>query len=271
MNISQMTVDDIQTMLKKSGSLLSEDLREAIGQDSRLSVKKLYRRFCRREALDAKEYLRLENMHLYEKDAMNNGFGIIAGVDEAGRGPLAGPVIASAVVLPEHVRIQGLNDSKKLSPGKRSELFDEIREVAVCWSVGISSVEEIESINILQASLLAMRRAVQNLPQLPDYLLVDAVSIPGVKMPQMPIVKGDGKSASIAAASVIAKVTRDRILTDYDREYPEYGFAAHKGYGTSEHIKAIRKHGICRLHRASFCKNLGADKETDGSLWQVTK
>ena len=177
---------------------------------------------------------------------------IIAGIDEAGRGPLAGPVAAGAVILPADHDILYLNDSKKLSAKKRDMLFDQIKEEAVAWAVGIVEPARIDEINILQATYEAMRLAIAQLQVKPTVLVNDAVTIPGVTIPQIPVVKGDAKCISIAAASILAKVTRDRIMEEMDGRYPEYGFAKHKGYGTKEHMDAIREHGPCPIHRRSF-------------------
>ena len=179
----------------------------------------------------------------------------ICGVDEAGRGPLAGPVVAGAVILPKDCEILYLNDSKKLSARRRDELFDEIREKAVAIGVGVVSPEEIDKINILQATYEAMRMAVNALETAPQVLLNDAVTIPGISISQVPVIKGDAKSVSIAAASIVAKVTRDRMMAEYDAEYPLYGFAKHKGYGSAAHIEAIQKYGPCPIHRRSFIRN----------------
>ena len=178
----------------------------------------------------------------------------ICGVDEAGRGPLAGPVAAGAVILPKDCEILFLNDSKKVTEKRREELFVEIQEKAVCWHVSLVGPEVIDEINILQATYQAMRAAVLALNPRPELLLNDAVTIPELDIMQIPIIKGDGKSVSIAAASILAKVTRDRLMMEYDRLYPEYGFAKHKGYGTKAHMDAIRKYGLCPIHRRSFLK-----------------
>lgn len=179
----------------------------------------------------------------------------ICGIDEAGRGPLAGPVVAGAVVLPKDCEILFLNDSKKLSEKRREELFLEIQEKAVTWSVGVVEPGVIDEINILQATYEAMRRAIGGLSEVPDILLNDAVTIPGVEIMQVPIIKGDAKSVSIAAASILAKVTRDHMMAEYDTLFPEYGFAKHKGYGTAAHIGAIKEFGPCPIHRRTFIKN----------------
>ena len=197
-----------------------------------------------------KELARLDAMLAYEWEYA--ALAPLCGVDEAGRGPLAGPVAAAAVILPENVKILYLNDSKKLSPARRELLFDEIREKALAFSVAVVPAERVDEINILQATYEAMRQAVSELSVTPGALLNDAVTIPGISMRQVPIIKGDAKSLSIAAASVLAKVTRDRMMEAYDRLYPEYGFAKHKGYGTAAHIAALKKYGPCPIHRRSF-------------------
>ena len=198
------------------------------------------------------ELLRLEQMKAYEQEYQ--WAGLVCGIDEAGRGPLAGPVVAGAVILPADCRILYLNDSKKLSEKRREELFLEIKEKAVSWAVGIASPEEIDEINILQATYRAMRQAVGQLNPAPGVLLNDAVTIPELpeSLTQVPIIKGDAKSVSIAAASILAKVTRDHMLIEYEKIYPEYGFARHKGYGTAVHISALKEYGPCPIHRRSF-------------------
>lgn len=193
---------------------------------------------------------------LYEDAAKNAGFQVVCGIDEAGRGPLAGPVYAAAVVLPQHCCIEGLNDSKKLSEKKREALYDVICEKALAWSVASASVEEIETVNILQATFLAMRRAVEGLSIAPDFALVDGNRDPEVGIPTQLIVKGDANSASIAAASILAKVSRDRYLLELDREYPQYQFAVHKGYGTQLHRDLLLEYGPSPVHRMSFLKKI---------------
>ncbi len=200
-----------------------------------------------------KELARLELMKEYENTYA--ACTSICGIDEAGRGPLAGPVAAGAVILPADCTILYLNDSKKLSEKRREELFVEIKEKAVSWSVGIVGPDRIDEINILQATYEAMRQAVAGLKVQPDLLLNDAVEIPGIEIMQVPIIKGDAKSVSIAAASVLAKVTRDHMMAQYEELFPGYGFARHKGYGTAMHIQAIRELGPCPIHRRSFIKN----------------
>ena len=193
----------------------------------------------------------------YELNAKSNGYKLVCGVDEAGRGPLAGPVCAAAVILPGNCIIEGLNDSKKLSAAKREKLYDEVKEKAIAWSVAYASVEEIESVNILNATYLAMNRAIEGLNINADYALIDGNRIPtGIKIPCETVVKGDALSYSIAAASIIAKVTRDHLMNEYDEKYPQYGFAKHAGYGTKAHTDAILKYGMCEIHRPSFLKKL---------------
>lgn len=196
--------------------------------------------------------------YAYEKRAGERGFSAVCGIDEAGRGPLAGPVCAAAVILPPDCDIPGLNDSKKLSEKKREALFPVIQEKALAFGIGWATAEEIDRVNILQATFLAMARAVEALPAPADYALVDGNRMPPLPIPGETIVKGDATSASIAAASILAKVSRDRLLRRLDEEHPEYGFAKHKGYGTQAHYEAIRKYGLLPEHRRSFLKNLEA-------------
>ncbi len=191
-----------------------------------------------------------------EKEALSKGYKFICGIDEAGRGPLCGPVCAAAVILPENCEIEGLNDSKKLSEKKREALFDVIKEKAIAYSVSMVDAKTIDEINILQATFLAMRNAVSGLSVKPDYALIDGNQKPGLDIEQQTVVKGDAKSVSIAAASIIAKVTRDRYMYEADKKYPEYAFAKHKGYGTKLHYEMIEEHGICEEHRRTFLKKI---------------
>ena len=186
----------------------------------------------------------------------NDEIKVICGVDEAGRGPFAGPVVAAACILPDGFVIEGLNDSKKLSEKKRDELFDIIINNALAYSIASASVEEIEELNILNATMLAMNRAVDSLEIKPDLALIDGNASRGFKIKTKTVVKGDATSPSIAAASILAKVTRDRMCYDFDKDYPEYGFAKHKGYGTAAHIKAILEYGVTPIHRPSFLKKI---------------
>ena len=224
--------------------------------DSRKSVASIAMKLAKKLDSIRKEESRIDALKEYEREAYNKGYKLIAGIDEAGRGPLAGPVVAASVVFGEDVYIEGIDDSKKLSEGKREELFEIIKATAIEYSIGIVDHEEIDNINILQATFLAMKNSVIELPKRPDYLLIDAVTIPNINIYQKPIIKGDSKSISIAAASILAKVTRDKIMREYDDIYPEYGFSKHKGYGTSEHYEAIRKNGISSIHRKTFLKSI---------------
>lgn len=225
-------------------------LYERYSGDPRAGVRNLILKFRKREEALEKEKERIEQMKVFERQYESRGY--ICGIDEAGRGPLAGPVVAGAVILPKDCQILYLNDSKKLSAKKREELYQVIMEQAVAVGVGYASPARIDEINILQATYEAMREAVSRLPIQPDVLLNDAVRIPGLAVCQVPIIKGDAKSVSIAAASIIAKVTRDRLMAEYDEVLPEYGFASNKGYGSEQHIQAIRKFGPSPIHRKSF-------------------
>lgn len=199
-----------------------------------------------------REIERTDSLLVYEKKFEDKG--VLCGIDEVGRGPLAGPVMAGAVILPSDHRILYLNDSKKLTAKKREELYDVILSEAVAVGIGAENHDVIDEINILQATYSAMRKAIDALAVRPDFLLVDAVMIPDTGIPECPIIKGDAKSASIAAASIVAKVTRDRMMIRYDEMYPEYHFAKNKGYGTAEHIAAIKKYGPCPIHRKTFIR-----------------
>ena len=221
--------------------------------DTRTGVVNLITKYRKQEAKRQEEIARTEAMSRFEREY--ESYGYICGIDEVGRGPLAGPVVAGAVILPKDEQILYLNDSKKLSEKKREELYDVIMEKAIATGIGIVSPARIDEINILQATYEAMRIAISNLPVKPDVLLNDAVTIPEVAIPQVPIIKGDAKSVSIAAASIIAKVTRDRLMVEYDKVLPGYGFAGNKGYGSAAHIAALRELGPTPIHRRSFIKN----------------
>lgn len=221
-------------------------------KEQKITKAELARR--KREEKLAAERERIEALCEFEKEYDYCRY--ICGIDEAGRGPLAGPVVAGAVVLPKGCRILYINDSKKLSEKKREELFDVISREAVSVGIGIVSAQRIDEINILQATYEAMRQAIQKLSVQPDILLNDAVTIPGVEIAQVPIIKGDAKSLTIGAASIMAKVTRDRMMAEYDKEYPQYGFAKHKGYGTKQHTQALLEYGACPIHRKTFLKNI---------------
>lgn len=249
----------ISTIESCLASKAPEELALAISEfrsDERAGVQKLLDKHERRLNAFRKELERLDAMMVYERKYAE--FALIAGIDEAGRGPLAGPVVAASVILPKDRPILYVNDSKQLSEKKREELFAVIMKEAVAVGVGMASPQLIDEINILQATYCAMRDAIRGLkstdgtPYQPDLLLNDAVRIPDVPIRQIPIIKGDAKSCSIAAASIIAKVTRDRIMREYDSIYPEYGFQKHKGYGSQAHMEALRQFGPCPIHRRTF-------------------
>lgn len=227
------------------------------GSDDRTGVKRMVETAQKRLAALAKERQRIEGMCRYEKQYAKYAY--ICGIDEAGRGPLAGPVVAGAVILPRDCRILYINDSKQLTEKKREELYEVIREQAVAWAVGYASPARIDEINILQATYEAMREAVGKLDPAPEILLNDAVEIPGLQIRQIPIIKGDAKSISIAAASILAKVTRDRLMREYDKQFPQYGFEGNKGYGSAAHIEALKKYGPAPIHRRSFIGNFVTD------------
>ena len=201
-----------------------------------------------------KERERQNAMLAFEREARERGFRRVAGIDEAGRGPLAGPVVSAAVILPENYFLDSLNDSKKVTPKNRESLFRRITADAIAWGVGLCDHVEIDEINILNAARVSMGRAVRAFKPAPDFLLVDALTLDSADMPQKAIVRGDALSLSIAAASIVAKVTRDRLMLIYDKMYPGYGFASHKGYGTKEHMDKIRAGGLCPIHRKTFCR-----------------
>lgn len=224
------------------------------------SVRKLADKYYKRLQSEKKEIERLDRMMLMEREAAGEGFGCIGGVDEAGRGPLAGPVVAACVILPKDTYIIGLDDSKKLTPEKRDRLYDEIREKAASYGIGIADHTYIDKVNILNATKKAMEIAILSMKTRPDFLIIDAVRLK-LDIPQKSVPKADANSVSVAAASVLAKVTRDRIMEKMEAKYPGYGFAQHKGYGTEAHLEAIKKLGLCAIHRRSFTINL-PDSET---------
>ena len=198
----------------------------------------------------------MADLYVFEKQARREGFAAVCGIDEAGRGPLAGPVFAAAVILPEHCTVEGIDDSKKLSPKKREQLFGEIESAAVAYGIGFATEREIDRGNILQATFLAMKRAFDALGVRPGLALVDGNRMPALGVETRTIVKGDSLSASIAAASILAKVSRDRLMVQIDEIYPQYGFAKHKGYGTALHFERLKQYGPCPVHRRSFLKSI---------------
>lgn len=250
----QKTIREIKEELQAAEDAMLPVFMEKYREDQRSGVKAAIAQAKKRLDRLEKERARIEGLKKYEN--MYAEYAYICGIDEAGRGPLAGPVAAGAVILPKDCDILYINDSKKLSAAKREELYDEIMEKAAAVGVGIVGPQRIDEINILQAAYEAMREAITKLSVTPDILLNDAVTIPGVEIRQVPIIGGDAKSISIGAASIIAKVTRDRLMMEYDKLMPEYGFASHKGYGTAKHIEAIRKYGPSPIHRETFIKNI---------------
>lgn len=247
------SIGEIKTEFNNIKDNECNDFIAKYSDDMRSGVVSLVKRASVRKEKYEAELERTERMLSFEKKYST--YSAICGIDEAGRGPLAGPVVAGAVILPTDDRILYLNDSKQLTGAKREELYDVIFSRAVAASVGIVDHERIDEINILQATYEAMRIAVMNLTVKPDILLNDAVTIPGINIEQVPIIKGDAKSCSIAAASIVAKVTRDRIMVEMDKQYPGYGFAQNKGYGSASHIEAIKKYGPCNIHRRTFIGN----------------
>ncbi len=231
-----------------------ETLFQEYAGDERSGVQKIIESYRKKIVAYEKECIRLQKMREFE-DKYGDEYQCICGIDEAGRGPLAGPVVAGAVVLPKDCEILYLNDSKKLSAKRREELFEEIKEKAVSYGIGVSSPARIDEINILQATYEAMTHAVEDLDVFPDLLLNDAVVIKQLPIKQVGIIKGDARSVSIAAASIMAKVTRDRMMVEYADVFPEYGFEGHKGYGSAAHIAALKKYGPCPIHRQTFIKN----------------
>lgn len=246
-------ISEIKAEFEAVDERIRSSLYEKYAADARAGVQNLILKYRRQEEKLQEEIQRTEAMSRFEKEYAHCG--LICGIDEVGRGPLAGPVVAGAVILPKDEQILYLNDSKKLSEKKREELYDVIMEKAVATGIGIIGPARIDEINILQATYEAMRMAIGNLQVQPGILLNDAVTIPQVTIPQVPIIKGDAKSVSIAAASILAKVTRDRLMVEYDKVLPGYDFAGNKGYGSAAHIEALKKLGPTPIHRKSFIKN----------------
>jgi ribonuclease HII len=250
--VDELSIDEIRQRYLEKGELVSARVLNRLQRDSRQGVRQLFVALKKRYERQRDERLRLEAMRYFELLLWKTGVQDIAGVDEVGMGPLAGPVVAAAVMFPPETNIARVDDSKKLDAPTRAELALEIRAKASGIGLGVASVEDIDSVNIYHAGLLAMRRAVEALPRRPQHVLVDARTVPGVDVPQNMFNKGDGINFSIAAASIIAKTVRDRMMEELDREYPGYGFAAHKGYGTPEHREALQRLGPSAVHRKSF-------------------
>jgi ribonuclease HII len=247
-----LSVAELRRRLLDAGEPLSAEAEAALSADPRAGARAVLAALARRRAANRAEGQRLRRLLAFEAALWHQGVDRIGGVDEAGVGPLAGPVVAAAVILPKFLRPRGLDDSKKLDEAARDRLAAEVKAGAVAWAVGLASPAEVDELNVYQAGLLAMRRAVEGLPVAPQYLLVDARRVPGTRVPQQGIVKGDARSLSIAAASVIAKTARDALMVEAEARWPGYGFARHKGYGAPEHLAALERLGPCPIHRRSY-------------------
>lgn len=245
-DVTSLTINEIEKRLTEGA--VSEEFLAACREDKRRGVERLWRKFQR----EADERERVDSLYVYEREAQQEGCSLVAGVDEAGRGPLAGPVVVAAVILPLGLYLPKVNDSKKLSPALRASLYEVICEKAVALHCSIVDAATIDRVNIYQATVNGMYEAILSLDPNPQKVLIDAVPLTKLPMPSLSIVQGDAKSASVAAASIIAKVTRDRLMAQYDAQYPGYGFVQHKGYGTAQHLEALRKYGPCPIHRRSF-------------------
>jgi ribonuclease HII len=249
------SIPELSDIFVRRQRRVPKGLLEALEVDRRQGAHQLAKRIRERYRENRSEGQRLHFLLRFEIELWSQGYGMIAGVDEAGMAPLAGPVVAGAVILPQNYKLRGLNDSKKiLDPEKRDELAQQIKQDALCWAAGIAEVEEIDKINIYHAGLLAMQRAVLGLSSTPDFILVDARKIPNCQTPQRGIIRGDALSASIAAASIIAKTTRDALMLELDQIYSGYGLATHKGYPTPEHCQALKTLGALPIHRRSFAR-----------------
>lgn len=245
MNIEKLSIKQIKDLMVKE---CNEELLTAIKNDARKGVQSIYKSYQR----EMKEHQRVANLYTFENECRANGYKLIAGVDEVGRGPLAGPVVVASVILPKNFFIEKINDSKKLSEATREKIYDIIMENAIAVNRAIIDEKTIDRVNIYQAAMNGMYEAIYGLNPKPDAVLIDAMPLESLDIYHQSIIKGDAKSASIAAASIVAKVERDRMMNEFDKIYPQYGFAKNKGYGTSEHLEALRKYGPCEIHRKSF-------------------
>lgn len=248
-SLSQMNIKEVEEALYKDPS---PQMLSACQNDSRQGVRGLVARLIKCQQAQAIEQSRIQQLLLEEKKLWKQGYLLLVGIDEAGRGPLAGPVVAASCILPAKFDLPGLNDSKLLTESKREKLFIQIQSQAIDYAIGSAEPAEIDALNILQATKLAMKRSLEGLTVRPHYLLIDALNLPDVQLPQLSLIGGDHLSASIAAASIIAKVTRDRLMVQLHSLYPEYTFSKNKGYGTSEHLRVLKHLGPCPLHRKSF-------------------
>jgi len=260
-----MSLKRLQVLIHDKGPDVYDDVISTLSGDPRGGAQRLVK-YCQSKLEDwRQERHRIERMFSYERQVWAMGYKLIAGIDEVGRGPLAGPVVAAAVILPAEVYFQGLDEAKRLSGRRRHDLFDQIKEIAVSVGIGLVHPDGIDEASVMMATYKAMIKAVSDLSILPDYLLIDALHLPNVNHPQALIVGGEGLSCSIAAASVVAKVTRDDYMIEMDKFYPQYGFANHKGYGTVEHREAIERYGLCPIHRKTFGAERGIIPLTPGS------
>ena len=250
--IRRMSVEALRERFVERGCALPEDCEAVLAADERAGARKVYEAILRRRRENRAEGQRLRHLLRFENELWASGISHVAGCDEAGMAPLAGPVVAAACILPREFRLRGIDDSKVLDKAERDSFAVEIKASAIAWSVGITTVEEIDTINIYHAGLLAMRRAIEGLAVAPGHVLVDARKVPGIPMPQRGIIRGDSLSLTIAAASIIAKTTRDGMMAQLDGVHPGYGFSRHKGYPTAEHFDALKKLGACAIHRRSF-------------------
>lgn len=252
MNIKKMSLRKLQDLIQEKGPEIYFQVIQVLGNDPRGGAQKLVRQ-CQAQLDEWKrEKERIGRMFSYERQVWAMGYRLAAGLDEVGRGPLAGPVVAAAVILPGELFLPGLEETRRLSGKRRQELYEEIRSKALSIGIGMVHPDGIDEANVMMATYKAMVKAVNALTVSPDYLLIDSLHLPGVSQPQAPIAGGDGQSCSIAAASVVAKVTRDEYMLEMDKLYPQYGFASHKGYGTLEHREALEKYGPCPIHRRSY-------------------
>ncbi len=251
-DLPRLSVAELRARLLERGAPLSEACEAALEQDPRAGARELLRQLRRRRRENRAEGQRLRQLLRYETELWEAGVVHVAGVDEAGMAPLAGPVVAGACILPREYRPRGIDDSKQLDRAERERLAEDIKRNALCWATARAEVEEIDRLNIYQAGLLALTRAVQALSTRPGHVLVDARKLPALGLPHTPIIHGDALSLTIAAASILAKTTRDALMAEYDRAHPGYGFARHKGYPTAEHFDALARLGACPIHRRSF-------------------
>lgn len=255
LSLKELSLSEIKDIIALKSPVLETEFIEQLARDPRKGVQNLLRQYKKQREKEKAEAERLYALWKRERDLAEQGYHYVAGLDEVGRGPLAGPVVAACVILPLDCKLSGLNDSKKVLPAERDLLAEEIKGQAIAWAIGLVDHQEIDRLNILQATKVAMLQAISKMSRQPDYLLIDALEL-DISLPQEGIVHGDSCSASIAAASILAKTYRDSLMVAMDQLYPEYGFAEHKGYGTARHYDSIRQFGPCPIHRKSFLHNI---------------